>query len=134
MAEVEGVALPQHPFEWKMTTKPPYYVLDYDQKWKGPFDTREEQRAYVERDMKMVHNAARGANEDAHAQILEAFNTTQDGSEVDLNPDGEQAVDGESEDGTSRKSIGGTGNRRTRRRNGRSTDSKKASGRGRRST
>lgn len=112
-------------YEWKRRTDgPPWEVID----WQGKlhtFETEAEGLDFIERDKRMLANASRAAFEDVTEQITKAF---QDGSGVESG-DAEQADEpaGEAPQGGAR--TGRPGNRRSRRRASRLTNSKKASGR-----
>jgi hypothetical protein len=114
-------------YEWKRRTDgPPWEVLDWQGKW-HTFETEQDGIDFIERDKRMLANASRAAREDVSEQITKAF---QDGSGVE-STHGEQATQLCREGEAGGTSAGSQGNRRSRRRNGRTANGKKAS-RGRR--
>jgi len=111
-------------YEWKLSkVGPPWVVVDWANR-SHEFETREDQKAFVARDQRMMAAATREANLDVTDQITYQLEHSADGVE---SRDGEQAADASIEGEASGAQVGGQGNRQARRRASRVANRKKGS-------
>ena len=117
--------------EWQVSTEPDedgkWIVIDWAKK-RHALETRDEALAFIERDKRLFELYARDAKADVTQQITQAF---QNGTGVESAGEHEQTAGTTGASTKAAEDFGYQGNRRSRRRAGRTSNSKKASGRGR---
>lgn len=113
--------------EWQLSKDgPPWVVIDWAGK-RHTYDSRDEAVAFIERDKRLFALYARDAHGDVTDQITRALENQ---SGVESPGEHEQTAGTTGASTKAAADIAHVGNRRSRRRAGRASNSKKASGRG----